>query len=702
MKEEDALGLATEGNYDNSFATTNVSLHDTGQQRQRVDEQIYSRAAWLYRDAGWRGVLPLPPVEKFPPPTGFTGYEGAWPTDEQIGSWIARRPADANLGLRVDYVIIGIDVDAYGEKTGGLTLQQAESLWGALPPTYRSTSRLDDPISGIRLFKVPAEVLFKTVIKFDELGIGHIEIIQQHHRLIVCWPSVHPKTGQVYRWFAPHGTLLPEAVVPRVEDIPDLPERWVDELSRDAVREEVFDGSAPNRTAAQQAKINEELYRQLIALSDDGSPDRVVAERLDRAMVDLTSGTGSRYDTTRDHVAALMRCQAVGRVGVTKALSQLFGAYVLEVADTRPQVVAEAEFLRFTDGAAALVAASSPAPVTATQDANGDNGSDSRSFTDGATFILDMPEEIPAMWGEDQRVAWPEDESLMICGPPGVGKTTLAGMVIRAQLGGMASINEQVLGLPVAQVPGKILYLAMDRPAQIARSLRRQFTEGRRHVLHDRLVIWKGPPPGDIATNPKLLAELAERTGASVVYLDSLKDAAVGLSEDSVGAGYNRARQHLLSKGIQLVELHHTVKKSGSSGSQVTVSDVYGSAWLTAGAGSVIMLIGQPGDPIVTLRHVKQPAAEIGPLVLSHDETTGTLSVLASTDPIAVVGAAGEEGLTAKALAVVMFDSINPTKAEIEKARRQLDKLANDGVIRCIQGTTGGPTGGTPTRWVAA
>jgi replicative DNA helicase len=256
--------------------------------------------------------------------------------------------------------------------------------------------------------------------------------------------------------------------------------------------------------------------------------------------------------------------------------------------------------------------------------------------------------------------------------------------------------------MPVAQVPGKILYLAMDRPAQIARSLHRQFADHRRDLLRDRLVIWKGPPPADIASNATLLADLAERAGASVVYLDSLKDAAVGLSEDTVGAGYNRARQLLLSRGLQLAELHHTVKRPSSGGSLVTVADVYGSVWLTSGAGSIIMLTGQPGDPIVGLRHVKQPAQEVGPLMLSHDEASGNMSVMSGTDALSLVLASGDEGLTAKALAMAMFDTSSPNKAEVEKARRQLDRLASEGKAKSITGTPGGSTGGTPTRWVAA
>ena len=624
---------------------------------------------------------------------GFTGYDGAWPTDEQIAAWSRDQPADANLMLRVNHGLIGIDVDAYGDKTGGRTLEEAEKLWGPLPPTYRSSSRGEDAVSGIRVYRGPEGVLFRTGIKFDDLG--HVDIIQPHHRHITAYPSIHPNGGR-YRWYGSDGVLLPEGVVPRVQDLPGLPPKWVEQLSRDAVREEVFDGSAPNRTTAQRVKINEELYQQLISLPDNGlPPDRVVAARLDQAMTDLTGGTGGRYDTTRDHVAALMRLHAVGRVGVPSALDQLFKAYVLEVTDTRPHVVAEAEFLRSTEGAAALVAASS---TNITEHADGDKGGfgDTWTFTDGASFVLDVPDEIPALWGDGQRVLWPKGESLMICGLPGLGKTTLAGMLVGAQLGGIGGLEAYVLGLPVTQVPGKILYLAMDRPAQIARSLHRQFFDCHRDVLRDRLVIWKGPPPADIAANPSLLAELAERAGAAVVYLDSLKDAAVGLSDDVVGAGYNRARQILLSRGVELVELHHTVKRSSG-----TVADVFGSVWLSSGTGSIIMLTGQPGDPIVGFRHIRQPAQEIGPLTLSHDESTGTISILSSTDPVALAKEAGDEGITARALAAVMFDTSKPTKGEIEKARRQLNTLTGEGSLRCIPGTTGGSTGGAATRWVA-
>ena len=164
----------------------------------------------------------------------------------------SERPRLSNLGLRLYYGQIGIDVDAYDPKTGGRTLKEAESRWGPLPPTYRSSSRVEDDVSGIRVFRVPVGVLFRGVIGFKELGIGDIEIIQPHLRVVTAWPSIHP-TGQRYRWFGPDGTLLPEGQVPGVEDLAELPEAWVTGLARDSVREEFFDGSAPNRPRSSEA-----------------------------------------------------------------------------------------------------------------------------------------------------------------------------------------------------------------------------------------------------------------------------------------------------------------------------------------------------------------------------------------------------------------------------------------------------------------
>lgn len=324
------------------------------------------------------------------------------------------------------------------------------------------------------------------------------------------------------------------------------------------------------------------------------------------------------------------------------------------------------------------------------------------SAVDGADFILDQPVGVPAIWGRGSQVLWAPGEALMIAGGQGLGKTTLAGLLIRALLGRIGT----VLGLPVNNSGCKILYLAMDRPSQIARSMARQFGESDREVLAERVKFWKGPPPRDFAANPTMLARMAEFYGAGVVFVDSLKDAAVRLSEDSVGAQYNRARQHLLAQGCQLVELHHTVKRGPQGAPIGSVADVYGSTWLTSGAGSVILLTGEPGDPVMGFRHLKQPAEEVGPWQLLHDQINGQLSVDFQIDLLDLVSTGGIYGLTAKAAATAITGKQNPSRADIEKARRRLDQKVSDGLLVRVDagrgGSHDGAKGSAPATWFLA
>jgi hypothetical protein len=246
-----------------------------------------------------------------------------------------------------------------------------------------------------------------------------------------------------------------------------------------------------------------------------------------------------------------------------------------------------------------------------------------------------------------------------------------------------------------------ILYLAMDRPRQVARSLARQFSPVDRPAVEGNLIVWPGPPPGDFAAQPTLLVGLAQAHNAAIVIVDSLKDAALRLSTDEVGAAYNRARQHLLQAGIQLLELHHIVKRK-PDGAAPTVDDIYGSTWLTSGAGSVALLSGEPGDPIVGFRHVKQPAEEVGPWRLLHDQTTGTLTVDHAVDLVAVVKATGADGLTARGAAQAITEKQTPTRADVEKARRKLDQLVVDGMLVKLDGGRGGGDTRQSAAWFLA
>lgn len=305
---------------------------------------------------------------------------------------------------------------------------------------------------------------------------------------------------------------------------------------------------------------------------------------------------------------------------------------------------------------------------------------DWRNFLEsGGAFILDVPDTPPAIWGKGSEVLWAEGEALMIVGSSGVGKSTIAGQVVRSILFG-----GEVLGYPVSRKP-KLLYLAMDRPAQLRRSLHRQFTPDERESLDERLVVWEGPPPADLAANPDLLAEMCEEAGADVVVVDSLKDAAVGLSEDAVGAAYNRARQATLAAGVQVLELHHQVKRGANGAAPTALADVFGSGHLVNGAGSVILLHGQAGDPIVELRHLKQPSDAVGPFKVIHDGPTGTSQIYSQADALTLARAAGADGITVPGFAMAMFDSQKPTDNEKQKARRKLESLVQSGLLEAFK-----------------
>jgi RecA-family ATPase len=78
----------------------------------------------------------------------------------------------------------------------------------------------------------------------------------------------------------------------------------------------------------------------------------------------------------------------------------------------------------------------------------------------GGDFILDEPEIIPAIWGQGERVLWPEGEGMMITGHQGVGKTTVAQQLVLHMIELRAG---DFLGLPVIKSDRPVLYLAMDR-----------------------------------------------------------------------------------------------------------------------------------------------------------------------------------------------------------------------------------------------
>jgi ABC-type phosphonate transport system ATPase subunit len=115
----------------------------------------------------------------------------------------------------------------------------------------------------------------------------------------------------------------------------------------------------------------------------------------------------------------------------------------------------------------------------------------------GGEFLFDLWDlDVQPLWGEADRVLWADGESLMIVGPNGSGKSTLAQQVVLSLIGVRAPT---FLGYPIESLPNgqRVLYLAMDRPRQVQRSMLRMVGASDRRKLDARLAFGSGARFGD-------------------------------------------------------------------------------------------------------------------------------------------------------------------------------------------------------------
>lgn len=172
----------------------------------------FAEMAHAYRRAGWSPIF-LPYNAKKDPPKGTTGGDAHDISGADIQVWLDEGHGGCNIGIVLPPNVIGVDVDAYGDKPGGET-------WALIGPylakTWRCTAR--DNISGIRLYRLPDELIGA---RFQGgLGPG-IDIIQHTHRYILAPPSMHPDVHKPVRWYDPDGNPA-VGVFPAVDDLPVL------------------------------------------------------------------------------------------------------------------------------------------------------------------------------------------------------------------------------------------------------------------------------------------------------------------------------------------------------------------------------------------------------------------------------------------------------------------------------------------------
>ena len=299
----------------------------------------YASAAWLYRAAGWTGVLPLPERAKWPPPSGYTGWAGVDPSGADVAEWIHGPEGAGNIALRLPHGVYGLDVDAYGEKTGGGALAAALGNLGPLPDTWVVTSR-DDGVSGIRLFSAYLPPGRRRKDEPAGHGAG-IEAIHFGHRYAVVWPSVHPETERKYRWHRPDGSWAQDDEVPNVEQLPEMPRVWVDALSEL--------GEASTAEAASHAET-------LAAVSGfpAGEACDAMREACERAFVRLREARdgAALHPAGRDATKELVSLGHEGHADARKALAEHYSMFVdVRMARGESQAAAGSEWWRMVRGA---------------------------------------------------------------------------------------------------------------------------------------------------------------------------------------------------------------------------------------------------------------------------------------------------------------------------------------------------------------
>jgi replicative DNA helicase len=192
--------------------------------------------------------------------------------------------------------------------------------------------------------------------------------------------------------------------------------------------------------------------------------------------------------------------------------------------------------------------------------------------------------------------------------------------------------------------------------------------------LRERLCAWKGPLPFDLVREPGKLAEFAGDWDASHVVLDSLGFIVPRLTEDETGSALAQAFTVCSVAGVEVAWLLHPRKANADNRKPNKLEDVYGSRWITAATGSILSLWGNAGDPVVEVRHLKPPRAEVGPFLMEIEHETRAVAVVEGTDLLGLLRAA-PDGVSAKEAARFMDGASE--KAREMKARRRLDSFVD-------------------------
>ena len=314
-----------------------------------------------YLEAGWEVPIPLPPGKKYPPKTGMTGRIARVKEEDVVNAW-KNTSENANVGLRMQvrgkFDVIALDVDHYDTKQGRTFLNELMEELGDLhlDEIPRSTRRGAKSQSAQFFFKVP------TGVEWQAKACADVDIVQYTHRYSAVWPSV--VDGEQYRWYIGEE----ETGVPHVRELPTLPDRWVNHLTKG------------KRGRAQSKRQNLGGYREAlnwlrdnisgwdVEAGDDTDPDIIMSPYMRDSSTSqefLDGLENGAHDTMVEAVHKCVMASTEGHHGLKLALFHIGKAFVDEVTSDgrRDKETAKSEFERAVTGEVEKLAADVEAGV---------------------------------------------------------------------------------------------------------------------------------------------------------------------------------------------------------------------------------------------------------------------------------------------------------------------------------------------------
>lgn len=456
----------------------------------------YGSQALRYLTHGWPSPLPVGldgdgkwyPKRKSSPPPGYTGRNGKLPDEDQLAKWVRNR-ADMNIALRAPDGVVGLDVDAYKDGSAE-TMKAISEAHGALPRTWVSTSKTD--LSGTRWFANPRKLEFNGVIKHpDGSDKTAGEVIQPHHRYGIVWPSIHPD-GDPYFWLdQTTGARYDDGTIPKVDDLPDLPDAWADHL-----------------TGVCSCFAGRYDWSKIKATSGDP-----VADCYDRWHSRLVSGTYARHDAALAGSLALNGFVRQGWPRANEYLAKLEDAFLAAVTSDKSRTPAKArsEWESMVDGA-------DKKPTSIPQWEPPKNQRETVTPPTGRKLKLTPASEIPprpVRWLWARRI--PIGEITLTPGYGGVGKSTFHSWVIAQVTRGLLDGVHQGRPRPAIICASEDSWSRSVVPRLIAADADLNLVY-RAEVVSDEDENLKLTLPADL---DKLTAEVGDR-GIALVSLDPL------------------------------------------------------------------------------------------------------------------------------------------------------------------------------------